>query len=143
MKTPATALLGAVLAISFSGIALGAQKGDKPDIGKREYVDNCATCHGVSGKGDGPLAGLITKKTPDLTTLARNNKGVFPIARVYEVIDGSKDVAAHGPRDMPVWGKEYRMRGAEYYRDVDFDAEAYVRTRILALIDYIYRLQAK
>lgn len=143
MRMLIPSLLCTVLAFSIPGIALGDKKVGKSDLGMREYQNNCATCHGTSGKGNGPLAGLLTKRVADLTVLAKSNNGVFPIARVYEVIDGTKDVAAHGSRDMPVWGSVYRMRAAEYYRDVDYDPEVYVRTRILSLIDYIYRLQAK
>ena len=42
--------------------------------------------------------------------------GVFPIGRLYEVIDGRGTVAVHGPRDMLVWGdrfKEYNMEVTE------------------------------
>jgi hypothetical protein len=35
------------------------------------------------------------------------------------------------------------MKAGEYYMDVPYDSEAYVRARILALIDYISRLQVK
>jgi mono/diheme cytochrome c family protein len=143
MRTKAGLLLCAVAAVSLSTAALGSDRGEKTDIGKREFQNNCASCHGVGGKGDGPTAGYLTKHAADLTVLTRNNKGVFPIAKVYEVIDGTKEVAGHGTRDMPVWGMEYQKRAAEYYRDVDYDPEIYVRARILALIDYINRLQAK
>lgn len=143
MKANVAALLCAVTLLSFSALVAGAEKGEKSDIGKREFLNNCATCHGVGGKGDGPTAGYLTKHAADLTVLSRNNNGVFPISRIYEVIDGSKDVGAHGTRDMPVWGREYRSRAAEYYRDIDYDPEVYVRARILALIDYINRLQVK
>ena len=35
------------------------------------------------------------------------------------------------------------MEAANYYFEVPYDPEAYVRTRILALLEYISRLQAK
>jgi hypothetical protein len=65
------------------------------------------------------------------------------MAQVYEVIDGRKEVQAHGPRDMPIWGADYSVKAAEHYVDVPYDPESYVRARILALIEYINRLQAK
>lgn len=65
---------------------------DKVDAGKREYEANCAVCHGTRGEGDGPFAGLIEQRAPDLTLLAKNNGGVFPFARAYEVIEGGRDV---------------------------------------------------
>ncbi|MBI4754437.1 MAG: c-type cytochrome [Betaproteobacteria bacterium] len=116
---------------------------EKIDIGKREYNANCAVCHGATGKGDGSYGELLKTKMPDLTLLSRNNNGVFPVARVYDVIDGRTTVKAHGPREMPVWGTDYSIKAADYYRDVDYDPDAFVRARILALIDYLNRLQAK
>jgi mono/diheme cytochrome c family protein len=116
------------------------------DIGKREYVLSCAVCHGDSGKGDGPLVEFLKKPPTDLTIIQKNNKGVFPFARVYGVIDGRLPVLVHGPRDMPVWGREYRQDAADLTRGFSItpeDAESYVRGRIIALIGYIYTLQAK
>lgn len=113
------------------------------DLGKVEYESNCATCHGLTGKGDGPSAGFVDPKIADLTTLAKTNGGILPVAAMYDVISGEREVRGHGSSDMPVWGREYRIKAAEYYIDVPYDPEAYVRARILALIEYINRLQAK
>jgi hypothetical protein len=79
---------------------------------------------------------------PDLTTLAKRNGGVFPINRVFDTIEG-EGIASHGSRDMPIWGMDYKIKAAEYYMDVPYNAEAYVRTRLLSLVDYLYRLQVK
>ena len=130
----------AMLSVTMiGGAGIVAYPAQKPefDFGKREYESNCAVCHGVSGKGDGPYATVISTKIADLTTLSKQNNGVFPFARVQEMIDGRQTVKAHGPRDMPIWGTDYLMD-----MDVPYP-EAYVRTRILALTEYIYRLQAK
>lgn len=35
--------------------------------GKRLYQQQCASCHGTSGKGDGPVAGGLAHKPADLT----------------------------------------------------------------------------
>jgi len=133
------ALLGAVTGLCTTG----AWAQGKMDFGKREYDSNCASCHGEKGKGDGPVKPFLTKSPPDLTTLSKSNNGVFPFQRVIEVIDGRKTVAAHGSRDMPVWGADYLAKAKADYTDVPYDPEAYVRTRISALIDYIHRLQSK
>jgi mono/diheme cytochrome c family protein len=113
------------------------------DIGKREYDASCASCHGLDGKGHGSFAELLQVSMPDLTTLSKRNGGVFPISRVYNVIDGREDVKAHGTREMPIWGKHLTFRAAPQYDDYPYEAEAFVRARILAVIDYLYRLQAK
>lgn len=68
------------------------------------YHRYCASCHGVAGKGDGPLAASLRKSPTDLTTLARRAGGRFDEAAVMAVIDGKRLVAEHGPREMPVWG---------------------------------------
>ena len=144
MKTRA---IGAILLAAMMGAAatgLAAEKAvRKVDLGKLEYEANCASCHGVAGKGDGVLKPYLTKSATDLTVLARQNGGVFPINRVYEVIDGRTDVKAHGGRAMPVWGRDYSIKGAEYDLEVQYQPESYVRGKILSLIDYIYRMQVK
>lgn len=134
--------IAALLLAATSITSVAQDKGQKVDFGKREFESNCASCHGKSGKGDGPLKEMLNKSPPDLTQLAKNNNGVFPMDRLYKVIEGT-DTPAHGSRDMPVWGLDYRIQAGEYYMDVPYDPEAYVRTRILALLEYINRLQAK
>ena len=81
---------------------VGAQAAERYDSGKREYMDRCAVCHGESGKGDGGMIDILRTAPSDLTTLSRNNGGVFPFEHVYAVIDGRQAVKGHGSRDMPV-----------------------------------------
>jgi mono/diheme cytochrome c family protein len=64
----------------------------------------CASCHGLDAKGGGPLASSLKSKVPDLTLLQRSNQGKFPEARVRQIILGSDVMAAHGSRQMPIWG---------------------------------------
>lgn len=126
--------------IAFIPVA-NAQSG-KTDFGKREYNANCANCHGLDGKGSGPYSDLLKKSPPNLTTLAKNNGGILPIDRLYQSIVGD-NLKAHGSRDMPIWGMDYRVEAANYYMDSKYDPDAYVRVRVLALIEYINRLQVK
>jgi mono/diheme cytochrome c family protein len=125
-----------------SGAAFAQQQAT--DIGKQEFTENCASCHGVDGKGNGPLGNLLQRSPPDLTQLAKNNKGVLPINRLYEVIDGV-GVPSHGTHDMPVWGWEYRVENAQNLREARgrYDEAAMVRGRILTLLEYISRIQAR
>ena len=115
------------------------------DVGKEEFETKCVICHGVSGKGDGPQALTLAKKPADLTMLAKNNGGVFPASRVHEIIDGRLEVAAHGPRSMPVWGDEFLVQETERPQDVSEETflkrEVRVNGRIKALVDYLARLQ--
>jgi mono/diheme cytochrome c family protein len=64
----------------------------------------CAPCHGEDGKGQGPAAAALKTKPPDLTTIKRRNGGKFPVKRVGETIAGDDRIAAHGSREMPIWG---------------------------------------
>ena len=141
----------AVAAISVSVIPMAhAQKSDLAaqnfDRGKYEYEAHCAVCHGLSGAGDGSFAQLFKAGIlmPDLTELSKKNNGVFPFMRVYQTIDGTQNVMAHGTQLMPVWGPRYKVEvGRSFYDDFRADPEAFVRARILALTEYVYRLQAK
>jgi len=122
-----------------------AQAQQSVDVGKQEYVVSCAVCHGENGKGGGPLVDWLKKAPTDLTKLQKNNMGIFPFDKVYRVVDGREDVAAHGPRDMPVWGSTYN-REAEWRMGVFVtkdDLDSFVRGRIIALIGYINSLQEK
>jgi mono/diheme cytochrome c family protein len=144
-----------VRAFTIGALAVGAatmanaQQNARPggqsfDRGKWEYAAHCAACHGLTGAGEGPYASYLNKPIPNLTTLSKRNGGVFPFTRVYEMIDGRQEIGAHGPKDMPIWGPRYNIEVAErLYDDYRADPEAFVRARILALTEYIYRLQAK
>ena len=135
-----------VLALSTLAFCVGAQAAERYDSGKREYMDRCAVCHGQSGKGDGGMIDILRTAPSDLTTLSRNNGGVFPFEHVYAVIDGRQAVKGHGSRDMPIWGKAYStetVRAGEHYGDMPYNMEMYVRARILSLIDYLSRIQAR
>ena len=125
---------------------IGCAEVKTTDLGKKEFESNCAACHGSGGKGDGPQAALLAIKPADLTTLAKKNGGVFPAQHVHEIIDGRIEVAAHGSRIMPVWGREFELDVKDLpkaaaqpldYRDIT------VRNRIQALVDFLAQLQEK
>jgi hypothetical protein len=94
------------------------------------------------------VAGFLTKNPPDLTLLARGNGGVFPMDRLYRAIDGrdlpeGSQAGPHGSREMPIWGRDYRLRDGEYHGDTPYDPDAMVRGRILSLLEYLNRLQVR
>ena len=109
------------------------------DPGKQEFEVNCGVCHGMDAKGNGVLGASLKMVPPDLTLLAKNNGGVFPADRISSVIDGRAQVATHGTREMPIWGSRYAVDVGEHYAD----AEAFVRGRVLLLVDYLNRVQQK
>ena len=76
-------------AISFTTLAAATLLWALPGVsfaqgqpaGKARFEQYCSGCHGTDGKGDGPLANLLTVKPVDLTQLAKNNAGNFPGTR--------------------------------------------------------------
>ena len=95
----------------------------------------CASCHGTSARGDGPLAGSMRRRPPNLTEIARRNGGMYPTELVYRTIDGRQPIRGHGGPDMPVWGDAF-------LRSADSADEASVRARIQALVDFLETIQA-
>lgn len=104
--------------------------------GKDLYGRFCASCHGETGRGDGPVSKSIIVEVPDLTLIARRNGGTFPRDRVEKIIDGRHILGAHGTRTMPVWGEELSRAALG-----DPDAERATRTVTVRLADYVWLLQ--
>jgi mono/diheme cytochrome c family protein len=77
------------------------------------FQSYCSACHGKDAKGNGPAAAAMTKKPADLTTISARNGGKFPDVKVTRYIQGLDEVAAHGSRDMPVWGPVFRSLGQD------------------------------
>jgi mono/diheme cytochrome c family protein len=103
--------------------------------GQQMYESYCASCHGKTGKGDGPAASALKTQPTDLTTLARNNKGQFPSLHVFHTINGEEGIPSHGSKDMPVWGPPLRA--------ISGGSTAEVQMRINNLTSYVESLQAK
>jgi len=102
------------------------------DSGKEMFVHYCASCHGESGKGDGPAASSFKKAPRDLTKLARDNGGKYPAAHVSATL-ALDDCCVHGSKVMPVWGP--------LLASVSHN-QAEQKMRITNLVKYIETLQA-
>lgn len=94
----------------------------------------CATCHGVDGKGSGPVTPALNTKVPDLTTIAKRNGGVFPAQRVRNLIAGDELVTAHGSREMPIWGP--------IFHQIENDRD-YGNIRLQNVTEYVRSIQGK
>ena len=134
-------LLTTALACAMSALAAAALAQPKLDLGKREFESKCAVCHGKDGKGGGPYAEQLKRSLPNLTTMAQRNGGLFPVSRTYETIEGAGP--GHGTRDMPVWGLDYTIQAAEMLPELPYNQALFVRTRIMALLEYLNQLQMK
>jgi mono/diheme cytochrome c family protein len=137
-------MLRAITIFWAVGATIGAQEIRKVTIqsapvppassGAEMFKAYCAVCHGTAAKGDGPAATALKKRPADLTQLARKNNGKYPQAQVMNFISGADVVAAHGTRDMPVWGQLFRSLEPTYNGIPDLRAKN--------LADYIKSLQA-
>lgn len=143
MRTIGFVAVSLVSLISSPGIA-SAQSVDRPAPALAEFRNSCVACHGAEGKGDGPMAVLLTVKPSDLTTLAEKNGGKFPFDYVLRIIDGRSAIGPHGTRDMPIWGDRYLRDFPTAYMQEPYrthTAEPLVRARILELTYYIQLIQ--
>lgn len=103
--------------------------------GEEIFATFCASCHGVEGRGDGPVAATLRVPVANLTQITERY-GEFPAARIAESIDGRGVViTAHGPRSMPVWGYEFWVE-----EGADIVAQSAVRDAIAKLVDHVRAL---
>ncbi len=123
----------------LAGFALaGAVSAQQTDVGAQLYADYCAACHGATGMGDGDMADVVNVPSPNLTRLAANNGGVFPMLDVLHVIDGRSGTRAHGGA-MPLWGRVFSDQvGTD---QGEYGSALEVRGRILSLAKYLESLQ--
>lgn len=66
---------------------------------KALYDKNCASCHGASGKGDGPAAKVLKPAPPDMSTTA---KGASEADLTKIIKEGGKAVGRSAA--MPAYG---------------------------------------
>lgn len=121
-----------------------AASNDDAELGKIAYGTYCASCHGLDGKGAGPMAGQLVNMPTDLTGLAKAAGGAFPAERVRATIDGRDMPAAHGNREMPLWGEMFVFESTGGGRAEDGMSEMtdeLVEQRVGQLVAYIGSLQ--
>jgi mono/diheme cytochrome c family protein len=148
-------MIGCLKGLMIAGLVAafaGAAQAEDIDAGRSEFQSSCASCHGMDGKGKGPVSKQLKMPPSDLTLLAKNNNGVFPTSAIYETIYGSKAVSAHGTREMPIWGERFNpIVQLPHYVDPSYwklagpeqSPEVVVQRRILAIVDYLSRIQQK
>jgi mono/diheme cytochrome c family protein len=123
-------------------VVLAPAAGLAQDVGSQQVAGSavfrtyCAVCHGSAGKSDGPLADSLRIRPPDLTLLAKKNRGTFPRDQVLRIVDGRKPVKGHGGTDMPVWGDAFQEARDGY-------SEAAVKAKIEAVVGHIETIQER
>jgi len=103
--------------------------------GQEMYASYCAVCHGANATGNGPAQSALKNPATDLTTLAQKNGGKYPGLHVSSILRGDAELAAHGSKDMPVWGP--------LFRNLSQGHDAEVQQRITNINSYIESLQKK
>lgn len=131
-------ITGGIAALALAACVAPPRPTDVASLsGVDMFQQLCASCHGVDGRGGGPVAPLIKTHVPDLTRIAYRDGGEFPLEDVRRTIDGRYERPAHGPRDMPVWGWQF------YRSTSPDDAAERARTdaQIDKLVDYLRLIQ--
>ncbi len=153
MRSSRTANLSSAFARAFSGLVLGSlvalapigagadghESGEDETLsvtaGRGLYLRHCSSCHGEDGTGNGPVAASLREPPADLTSI-RARRGEFPAAELARIIDGRSLVAAHGRREMPVWGRRF----SDEMPDPE-TGDQWARGSISVLVDYLRTLQ--
>jgi mono/diheme cytochrome c family protein len=124
-----------VLCATATAFAQAPQKNIVRFVGGTElYRSHCAACHGQDGRGQGPASRYLKTPPPDLTIIARHNKGVFPLERIEKIIAGEETIASHGTRQMPVWGP--------LFSNIENDLDLH-KVRLRNLAKFIESIQKK
>jgi mono/diheme cytochrome c family protein len=135
----AAVFAGAAIAASGAGTAAQASapaQGQSQPAGAYLFRTYCGACHGAGALGDGPLAASLRRPPPNLTEIARRNKGVYPKEMVIKIIAGRQRVRGHGGPDMPVWGDAFQ-------RSAEVNNEKELALRIQALVDFLEAIQVR
>ncbi len=131
-------LASIMLTAGYSSVSHADETTDRTlAAGKQQFMQSCAACHGEDAKGAGIVANHLDTAPSDLTQLSKKNDGSFPFKEIYDTIDGRTAIGAHGSREMPVWGAEYKF-GTPTAGGM---SESVVRGRILELIVYLQSIQ--
>jgi hypothetical protein len=136
------------LAPLLVGCLLAAPLGPSPAAaedyaaGRGEYLAACAARHGESADGNGPMAELFREPVPDLTGIAARNDGVFPTEEIMQVVDGRREIRAHGS-PMPVFGNPFVHShvSENWYSYAIGNSEQLARARVLELVLYLQSIQ--
>jgi mono/diheme cytochrome c family protein len=125
-----------ILAFSLGLLSQSVALGAAADPGKEMYVQYCSSCHGRDGRGDGAVSAFLKIEVPDLTTLRKANKGVFPADVVILAIDGRRTIRGHGEPKMPVWGEAFSREAKD-----PKTSEVLTQQKEKLIADYVATLQ--
>ena len=130
------------LAVSIAAVLMGTglAQAQSIEFGQILYQQNCASCHGEEGAGDGPVSIHLQPTPLDLRQLAAGNNDAYPFGAVWDSI-ASGSLSAHGTSRMPVWGDVFMEEALPREVHPGVSARHLVEARMLALTYYIQSIQ--
>ncbi len=135
---------GAMMSVGgwLLGVAVGVAQplsglpGATMSAGQQYFGRYCSACHGMQGRGDGPVAASLRTPPADLTRIAQRRGGQFPLEEIAALVDGRRMVPTHGSREMPIWGEHFAAMGGG-----GTVGEEVVRGNLLVLLEYLQTLE--
>ncbi|MBI4888458.1 MAG: cytochrome c [Acidobacteria bacterium] len=101
--------------------------------GQTTFLQFCAACHGIDGRGMGPVARYLLKDPPDLTHIRSRRDGTFPReALESSLLATGPPATAETQDDMMLWGP--------LFISMDASTDA-ARVRVQNLLDFIESIQ--
>jgi mono/diheme cytochrome c family protein len=125
-----------VIVSAFTQIGNQRQPPIRPVHGASIFQTYCAACHGLDGRGNGPVSKALKGEVPDLTRLSQRNDGTFPAIDVRNTIMFGADdlLPAHGSKEMPIWGP--------IFHEIEFDQDL-GDVRLKNVTEYLESIQRK
>ena len=135
-RVPMLVLLVAVVISASAQTPPQRQPLIRPVDGATIFRNNCAACHGLEGRGNGPASKALKRKVPDLTRLSQRNNGAFPAIHVRTTImfGGDNLPPTHGSKTMPIWGP--------IFHEIEFDQDL-GNVRLENITKYLESIQRK
>jgi mono/diheme cytochrome c family protein len=135
-RVPMLVLLVAVVISASAQTPPQRQPLIRPVDGATIFRNNCAACHGLEGRGDGPVSKVLKRKVPDLTGLSERNGGIFPAVHVRTTVMFGADnlLPTHGSKTMPIWGP--------IFHEIEFDQDL-GNVRLENITKYLESIQRK
>ena len=136
MRVLILTLLAAAVPCVSAQTARQQQPPMRPVDGATIFQNYCAACHGLEGRGDGPVSKALNRQVPDLTRLSQRNNAIFPAMHVRTTIMFGADdlLPSHGSKTMPIWGP--------IFHEIEFDQDL-GNVRLDNITKYLESIQRK
>ena len=118
-------------------LAMGCSLEAQPD-GQFLYMENCASCHGATGRGDGPAASGLGTPPADLTRIAARRDGIWPMLEVMSIIDGYSRRTLQRD-EMPIF--DDFLKGDMIDVDTGNGLKAPMQANLIEMVNYLETLQ--